>query len=284
MQTNKIDITTANAKAYLIDESFNRPVVVDFWADWCGPCKTLMPLLEKLAEEYAGDFLLAKVNADEQGVIAAQFGVRSLPTVMVMLEGRPVDGFVGAQTEVEVRKLLDKYLPKPWDKLLEKGLALLEEGDAASALPVLQEAYTSSNQRADIACALADAFLGLNRINEAADILGKIRLADQGPDYQRVMAKLDLAQNAQKAPEVSALEQRLATEPDNVEVKFQLAVQYSQHQYHREALELLYQMLQKNLSARDGEVRKIFGDILAVLGKKDPLAIEYQRKLYSLLY
>lgn len=284
MQTNKIDITTANAKAYLIDESFNRPVVVDFWADWCGPCKTLMPLLEKLAEEYAGDFLLAKVNADEQGVIAAQFGVRSLPTVMVMLEGRPVDGFVGAQTELEVRKLLDKYLPKPWDKLLEKGLTLLEEGDAASALPVLQEAYTSSNQRADIACALADAFLGLNRINEAADILGKIRLADQGPDYQRVMAKLDLAQNAQKAPEVSALEQRLATEPDNVEVKFQLAVQYSQHQYHREALELLYQMLQKNLSARDGEVRKIFGDILAVLGKKDPLAIEYQRKLYSLLY
>lgn len=284
MQTNKIDITTANAKTYLIDESFNRPVVVDFWADWCGPCKTLMPLLEKLAEEYAGDFLLAKVNADEQGVIAAQFGVRSLPTVMVMLEGRPVDGFVGAQTEVEVRKLLDKYLPKPWDKLLEKGLALLGDGDASGAVPVLQEAYTTSNQRADIACALADAYLGLNRINEASDILGKIRLADQGPDYQRVMAKLDLAQNAQKAPEVNALEQRLANEPDNQEVKFQLAVQYSQHQYHRESLELLYQMLQKNLSARDGEVRKIFGDVIAVLGKKDPLAIEYQRKLYSLLY
>jgi len=284
VQTNKIDITAANAKAYLIDESFNRPVVVDFWADWCGPCKSLMPILEKLAEEYAGDFLLAKVNADEQAVIASQFGVRSLPTVMVMLEGRPVDGFVGAQTEVEVRKLLDKYLPKPWDKLLDQGLALLESGDAAGAVAVLQEAYGTSNQRADIACALADAFLALKRINEAAELLGKIRLADQGSDYQQVMAKLELAQNAEKAPEISALERRLVTEPDNLDVKFQLAVQYSQHQYHREALELLFQMLQKNLAVRDGEVRKIFGDVIAVLGKKDPLAIEYQRKLYSLLY
>lgn len=283
MQT-RIDITAANAKTHLIDESFNRPVLVDFWADWCGPCKSLMPVLEKLAEEYAGDFLLAKVNADEQAMIAAQFGVRSLPTVMVMLEGRPVDGFVGAQSEVDVRKLLDKYLPKPWDKLLEKGAELLEAGDTGAAIGVLQEAYTSSNQRADIACVLADAYLQLNRTAEAEKLLSGIRLADQGPDYQQVMAKLELAQSAQKAPEVSALEQRLAADPHNEEVKFQLAIQYSQHQYHREALQLLYELLQKNLGARDGAVRKAFADVLAVLGKKDPLATEYQRKLYSLLY
>lgn len=284
MQTYKVEITEANAKAQLIDESFNRPVMVDFWADWCGPCKTLMPVLEKLAEEYSGDFLLAKVNADEQGMIAAQFGVRSLPTVMIIKDGRPIDGFVGAQPETEVRKLLDKHLPKPWDKQLDDAARLREEGDNAGALVLLKDAYATSNQRADIACALAETYIVLNRTAEAEAILAKVRLADQGPDFEQVKAMLELAQNAEKAPEVHALEQQLQAEPDNQEVKFQLAVQYSQHEYHRDALELLYQLLQKNLNARDGEVRKVFTDVLAVLGKKDPLAVEFQRKLYSLLY
>lgn len=284
MQTYKVEITEANAKAQLIDESFNRPVMVDFWADWCGPCKSLMPVLEKLAEEYSGDFLLAKVNADEQGMIAAQFGVRSLPTVMIIKDGRPIDGFVGAQPETEVRKLLDKHLPKPWDKQLDDAARLREEGDNAGALVLLKDAYATSNQRADIACALAETYIVLNRTAEAEAILAKVRLADQGPDFEQVKAMLELAQNAEKAPEVHALEQQLQAEPDNQEVKFQLAVQYSQHEYHRDALELLYQLLQKNLNARDGEVRKVFTDVLAVLGKKDPLAVEFQRKLYSLLY
>ena len=284
MQTYKVDITEANAKAQLIDESFNRPVMVDFWADWCGPCKSLMPVLEKLAEEYAGDFLLAKVNADEQGMIAAQFGVRSLPTVMIIKDGRPIDGFVGAQPETEVRNLLDKHLPKPWDKQLNDAARLREEGDNAGALVLLKDAYVTSNQRADITCALAETYIVLNRTAEAEAILAKVRLADQGPAFEQVKAMLELAQNAEKAPEVHALEQQLQAEPDNQEVKFQLAVQYSRHEYHRDALELLYQLLQKNLNARDGEVRKVFTDVLAVLGKKDPLAVEFQRKLYSLLY
>ncbi|HCD55387.1 MAG TPA: thioredoxin, partial [Halieaceae bacterium] len=129
-----VNIDESNAAALLIEESHRRPVVVDFWADWCGPCKSLMPVLEKLANEYAGAFLLAKVNADEQPMISQQFGVRSLPTVMVMQGGQPVDGFVGAQSEAQVRELLEKYLPKPWDGLLEEGQALMAAGDFSSAL------------------------------------------------------------------------------------------------------------------------------------------------------
>ena len=102
-----VNIDETNAQQYLIEESMNRPVVVDFWADWCEPCKVLMPLLEKLANEYQGQFLLAKVNADEQQMIAQQLGVRSLPTVMVIKEGQPVDGFVGAQPETQVREMSD---------------------------------------------------------------------------------------------------------------------------------------------------------------------------------
>ena len=108
-----VEIDESNAQQLLIDESMTRPVVVDFWADWCGPCKQLMPILEKLADEYQGAFLLAKVNADEQQMLAQQLGVRSLPTVMVIKEGQPIDGFSGAQPESAVREMLDKHLPSP---------------------------------------------------------------------------------------------------------------------------------------------------------------------------
>jgi len=118
-----VNIDETNAAALLIEESHNRPVVVDFWADWCEPCKVLMPMLEKIAEEYNGAFLLAKVNADEQGMIAQQFGVRSLPTVMVIQNGQPVDGFAGAQPENAVREMLGRVAefvqrrPQPLNRL-----------------------------------------------------------------------------------------------------------------------------------------------------------------------
>ena len=118
-----VDIDEGNAQQWLIEESQQRPVVVDFWADWCAPCKQLMPLLEKLANEYAGAFLLAKVNADEQQMLASQLGVRNLPTVMVIKDGQPVDGFSGAQPESVIRELLEKYLPSPWNaKITEANL------------------------------------------------------------------------------------------------------------------------------------------------------------------
>ena len=137
---NAIDIDQENAQQYLIEESFNRPVVVDFWADWCAPCKQLMPLLEKLADEYAGAFLLAKINADEQQGISQQLGVRSLPTVMVFKDGQPVDGFAGAQPEKAVRELLQKHLPSPWDDKIAEAKELLDQGNTADAVGIVRAA------------------------------------------------------------------------------------------------------------------------------------------------
>lgn len=284
MQDNVVDIHSQNAKQLLVDESFNRPVLVDFWADWCGPCKSLTPVLEKLADEYAGAFLLAKVNVDHEQMIASQFGVRSLPTVVLMKDGQPIDGFTGAQTEVEVRKLLDTHLPKPWDLQLQQGRALLEEGAAKEAVAVLRPAYLDSGERADIACALARAYLLLNRLDDAKKLLDGVRMVDQGPEYDQVRAQWELAINAEKAPEISALEDKLRQSPEDEAVIYDLALQYAQHHYHREALELLLGLLQRNLAWRDGDARRAYTDILAVLGKGDPLAAEFQRKLYSLIY
>lgn len=284
MSENIVDIDQSNAQQLLIDESHIRPVLVDFWADWCGPCKSLMPILEKLAQEFAGQFLLARVNADEQQMIAGQFGVRSLPTVMLMKDGQPIDGFMGAQPETAVRELLEKHLPKPWDSLLEQGSALAADGNFNEALPVLRQAHQQSGERSDIGIALAQVYLELNRTAEAEAIIGKIPMVDQDAAYEQVKAQLELKQQAAKSPELEALEKKRSEDPENMEVTYQLAVQYSQDGHYREALELLYQILQKNLNFQEGAAKKTMMDMIASLGKGDPLAVEYQRKVYTLLY
>jgi len=279
-----VNIDESNAAALLIEESHRRPVVVDFWADWCGPCKNLMPVLEKLANEYGGAFLLAKVNADEQPMISQQFGVRSLPTVMVMQGGQPVDGFVGAQSEAQVRELLEKYLPKPWDGLLEEGQALIAAGDFSSALSPLRQAFEDSGQRHDITLAYAHALLECNRLDDAEAVLGTVRMADQDPAWEQLVAQLKLKREAAVTPEMAALEERLEAEPGNHDVRHQLAVQYTNAGYFREALEHLITILRQDLNHADGATKKALIDTIASLGKGDPLAAEYQRKLYSLLY
>ena len=166
-----VTIDESNAARYLIEESMQRPVVIDFWAEWCGPCKTLMPLLERLAAEYAGAFLLAKVNADEQQMIAQQFGVRSLPTVMIMQNGQPVDGFVGAQPESAIREMLDKYAPSPFDAALAEAQQKLADGDTAGALALLRRVYEDSGRRHEIGMMLAQVMIEAQRFDEAGALL-----------------------------------------------------------------------------------------------------------------
>lgn len=284
MESNIIDVTQENAQQVLIDESMNRLVVADFWADWCEPCKVLMPILEKLANEYAGQFLLAKVNADEQQMIAQQLGVRNLPTVMLIRNGQPVDGFTGAQPEGEIRQLLDKHMPKPWDIQLEQAQALIAQGQLAEAMPLLRQAYTDSRERADIAFTLAHVFIELNRCDDAQTILDAVKMVDQDANYEQLVSQLGLKREAAKSPEIQALEEKLNAEPDNLEIAHQLAVQFSQNDHPKEALELLYTILQQDKDFADGAARKTMLDVIKSLGAGDPLAAEFQRKLFGLMY
>ncbi|BBM02584.1 thioredoxin [Microbulbifer sp. GL-2] len=279
-----VDVTAENAQQVLIEESMKRPVLVDFWADWCEPCKQLMPLLEKLANEYAGQFLLARVNADTEQMIAGQLGVRSLPTVMLLKEGQPVDGFAGVQPEPQIREMLDKYLPKPWDIKLQQAQALIGEDKADEALPLLRQAYTESSERVDIAKQLATVLLDQNRAQEAETVLGKILLADQDAEYQQLMAQLELKQQAADTPEIQALQKALAQNPQDYDSAYKLAVQYSQANRHQEALELLLDILRKDMSFADGAAKQAFLDIVKSLGAGDPIATQYQRKLMTMMF
>lgn len=279
-----VDVTAQNAQQVLIEESMKRPVVVDVWAEWCEPCKQLMPVLEKLANEYAGQFLLAKLNADTEQALAGQLGVRSLPTVMVLKDGQPVDGFAGAQPEKEIREMLDKYLPKSWDLQLQQAQKLVGENQLDEALPLLRQAYTDSGERADIAKQYAAILLEKKRVKDAEQVLGKILLADQDSDYQQLMAQLELKQQAADSPEIKALQQALAENPDDQEAAYKLAVQLSQVDRHEEALETLLGLLRKDMGFADGAAKQAYLDIVKALGAGDPVATAYQRKLMTLLF
>ena len=279
-----VHIDESNAARYLIEESMQRPVLVDFWADWCGPCKTLSPILEKLAQEYAGAFLLAMVNADEQQMISQQFGVRSLPTVMVMKDGQPVDGFAGAQPETAIRQLLEKYLPSPYEAALSEAQEKLAAGDAAGAVALLRSAYEESGNRLDIGMMLCHALIEARRLDEAQAILDAVPMVDQDALYEQMRAQLDLAREASRSPELVALEAQLEADPENLDLLEQIAVHYGTAGQYREALESLITVLRADVNHKDGATKKALLDTIASLGKGDPLAAEYQRKLFSLLY
>ncbi len=279
-----VDINESNAQQYLIDESSVRPVVVDFWADWCEPCKTLMPLLEKLANEYQGAFLLAKVNADEQQMIAQQLGVRSLPTVMVIKDGQPVDGFVGAQPETQVRELLEKYLPSPWDAMVQDAMQLMESGQSSEALPLLRQAWDDSSQQHDITLLYAGALIENNRLDDAERVLNDVRMADQDSGWEQLVAQVKLKREAARSPELESLEAKVEQNPDDLDLRHQLAIQYSDAGMHADALATLFAVLQQDRDHQDGATRKAMLDMIASLGKGDPLAAEFQRKLFGLMY
>ena len=279
-----VDIDESNAQTLLIEESQKRPVIVDFWADWCAPCKQLMPILEKLAAEYQGAFLLAKVNADEQQMLAQQLGVRSLPTVMVIKDGQPVDGFSGAQPESAVRDMLDKHVPSPQADSLAEAEHLLAEGDIPGALALFRGAWEDSGQKPEFTMAYAGALITANRLDEAEALLSDIKMVDQDARYQQLMAQIELQRQAARSPEIEALEADLASDEQNHEIRIKLAVQLSSHGRYREALEHLLVVLRADRDWGNGEAKRVYLDMIATIGKGDPLAAEYQRKLFSLLY
>lgn len=276
-----VDVTLNNAREVL-DASMQKLVLFQFWSARSEGCKQVSPILERIVQQYPQQLLLAKVDCDQQPDLAMQFGVQSLPTVMMIKQGRPVDGFAGVETEQAILQKLAAYLPKPEDELLSQAQPLLEQQDYAGAYPLLKQALTLAPERTDIKLWLADTAISLGQLPQAEELLGQIKLAEQDALFKTITAKLELAKEAADTPQIKALEQAIAAEPDNNELKEQLAVQYQAVQRSEEALALLLSILQQDLAF--GSSKKLYLDILSALPKGDSVATQYRRKLYSLLY
>lgn len=282
MSANIINLTAQNIQQDLLDAPAGTVFVIDFWADWCEPCKQLMPVLDKLAAEFEGQMILAKVNCDQEQQLAMQFGIKSLPTVMVFKDGQPIDGFAGVQPESEIRAMLEKHLPKPQDELAAKALGFHQQGNMAEAYPLAKQALGFEPENADFILLLADISVELGKLEEAKELIGQVKMVDQNSQYQHVLAKIDLAEQAADSPEIRALQEQLEQHPDALDIKKKLALALNQAHRNEEALELLYQILQKDLAFEDA--KKVFVDLLNSLPAGDELAPTYRRKLYALMY
>lgn len=280
---NIVNITEANLHQTL-EQSVSVPVLFYFWSDRSQHCQQLTPVLEKLAAQYSGQFILAKVDCDAEQMVAAQFGLRAIPTVYLFQNGQPVDGFQGPQPEEAIRALLEKVLPREEELKAQQAMQLIEQGDHAAALPLLKEAWQMSNQESEIGLLLAQTQLALSRADEAEAVLKTIPLQDQDTRYQGLVAQIDLLRQAADTPEIQQLQQQVQQNPQDAQLAAQLALQFHQVGRNEEALELLFSHLKKDLAAGDGQVRKTFQEILAALGTGDQLASKYRRQLYSLLY
>ncbi|MFW5387230.1 co-chaperone YbbN [Yersinia sp. 2542 StPb PI] len=278
-----IDITEANLHQAL-EQSMAVPVLFYFWSERSQHCLQLTPVLDKLAAEYAGQFILARVDCDAEQMVASQFGLRSIPAVYLFKDGQPVDGFQGPQPEEVIRELLQRVLPKPEELKVAEAAQLLSEGNVQEALPLLKDAWALSGQNSEIGLQLAEVQIQLNRSEDAETVLATIPLQDRDTRYQGLIAQIELLKQAADTPEIQQLQQQLTEQPDNVELAVQLALQLHQVGRNEEALELLLSHLKKDLAAANGTARKTLMDILAALGTGDALAAKYRRQLYSLLY
>ncbi len=267
-----------------LEQSTQIPVLFYFWSARSPHCQELTPVLERLAQEYAGQFILAELDCDAEPAVAQQFGLRSIPTVYLFQNGQPVDGFQGPQPEEAVRALLHKVLPKEEELKAQQGMALMQEGNVLEALPLFKDAWQLSNQNSEMGFLLAEALIKLNRSDEAQTVLDVVPLQDKDTRYQGLIAQIDLLKQAADTPEIQQLQQQIEADPDNAQLATRLALQLHQVGRNEEALELLFSHLKKDLGAAEGQARKILQEILAALGTGDALAAKYRRQLYSLLY
>ncbi len=278
-----IDVNEENFEAAVLERSSEVPVLVDFWAEWCGPCKALGPVLEKLADEYAGGFVLAKLNVDENPNLAGMFGIQGIPAVKLFRDGELASEFTGALPEPMLREFLTKFLPTAADQEAQAAMALEAEGKT----PEAKSAY-GAILAADASHGLA--LLGMARIamtggdNAAArEYLDRISLvADERKEAERMIARLDL--QAGGAQNEAVLREKIAADPNNIEARFDLAQSLASVEKYDEALSEFLQVVKADRKFKDDGARKAMIQIFEVLGSDDPLTDKYRSELAAVLF
>jgi putative thioredoxin len=282
MSQNIVALTTENFRPVMLEESVQKLVVVYFYAAWDEPSMAQLEVIQGFVGQYPDAILLATVNADEQQEIVQQFGVRGLPTTIIVKDGQPVDGFTGPQDAAQLQTTFGDYLPKPEDDLLSQAKPLLEQGEYQQAFALLKQANEIAPVRMDIVLAYADASIETGNLALSKSLIEQVMLADQDAYYHAIVGKIELAEKASESPELLELQQKHEANPDDFQIRIDLAVQLQQAHKSEEALAMLFSVIQKDLNF--GDAKKTMLDMINALADGDPLKSNYRRKVYSLLY
>jgi putative thioredoxin len=278
------DATSENFQRDVIEASMRQPVLVDFWADWCAPCKMLMPVLAKLAEEFQGGFRLAKVNTDREQALAAQFGVRSLPTVKVFSEGSVVDEFMGALPETEVRRFIEKYVESDADRIVAQAKSLHREGQTPDAIKSLREFLDHHTDDDAVRVALTDLCIDSGQLDDARAALDSVSPGGKlTPDYKSMQARLTVAEAADNAPDRAELESRVEADPLDVPARLQLsAILYGAGDVEA-AMSQLLDLVKLGRGDATEKGRQALIDLFEVIGPRDDRVVKYRRLLAQAL-
>ena len=279
------EITSADFNQAVIEGSRQTPVLVDFWAPWCGPCRALTPVLERLADEYKGKFMLVKVNSDQNLDLAQQYGIRSIPNVKAFVDGQMVDEFLGALPESAVRDFIDRLLPTPAELMRRDATIQAEAGDRERALALLDRAAELEANNIPVQADRIELLLDLGRIPEARTIASRLGpFASQEPRLGRALARLQLADVEAGQSDPIALETRVRTNPDDLETRLRLAKLYASQERYEPALEQLLEITRRDRAFGDDAGRKGMLAIFDLLQGQSELVSRYRKLLASALH
>jgi putative thioredoxin len=272
------DVTTDDFQQEVLLRSRDVPVLVDFWAEWCGPCKTLSPLLERLTDEAGGAFELAKIDVDANQDLSGQFMIQSIPTVVAIRNGKEIDRFSGALPEESIKAFIEGVLPTELDRMVDEARSALIAGDTAGAEHILRQVLDQRSDHQEAGTSLAALLIDRGDIEEGLIVLGKL-VPDA--DVERLQAAARLRQSA--GDDISELEAAAIAKPGDDEAQMNLAKALAARSEFEPALDRLLAVVARKGSGRE-DARQSMVDIFEVLGNDHPLTATYRRQLATVLY